>query len=322
MEHDITQWLISLYTPLEFTQIYGKSNIEYVCALSARYSLAVLPPHLVKPDAYSTLALWLSAVWAIDGLFDKLKTLVTINDVNMVKSIFEVPGLGPKPISSQVRIISSLMSALSTLYGIYKERMKQYMDNATNNGWSMLNYWTDRYLGTLVLDYEPKTEPNYQILRLDTGAMMCVVAQSIIFTNVTHNVGYYDDLMCDASIAVSYYNDLLSMMRDVAQGTPNLVGVIIKSSEEIDLWSAMERAVAHTNNFIAKVHNATNREPVLKDIATTITMGSIDWHKKEPRYKSGYNILKCFEQGDRAQFDDMTSQLELNTPGDPNALTK
>lgn len=323
-EKEITNALLNRYRPLEFMKIYGEKNIEYIAALSARYAIAVLPDGLVKSDTYETLALWLSYVWAIDGIFDKMKQIVTENDVRMLRHIFALPGQRAERSSNKLMI--SLFDALEILYNSYKTRIGPYLEINENNGWEIIQYWLGRYLDTLLIDDKAvmtMSETKYRSLRLDTGAMMCVVGHSVMFVGAPgpKHVSLYDDLMCDASLAVSYYNDIISMMRDVAQGTPNLVTIC--KQDRGSLWDSMVAANKLTNDLIDKVRVLSpGRDSTLHKIASAITFGSIEWHRKEPRYRAGVVILDTFLAGERGKFEDLTRILEISTPGDPQANEK
>src|SRR5579872_4921368 len=63
--------LVKKYKLMPIYNLFGHSNIKYICKLSSRFALYNLGNLRDNIKHTKSFALWLSLVWIIDGAFDK-----------------------------------------------------------------------------------------------------------------------------------------------------------------------------------------------------------------------------------------------------------
>ena len=334
---DIQQSLITFYQGYDFYNLFGAEAVNYVCGLTTRYSYHTswwfkeskeskefkpLSPVILKSlHGYS---LWLSIVWLIDGLCDKYRALVTLGDIQVLTDImlgkthssFRVLSLMCDVMRDELRALSNVIvpsndttyngsRVLLLLFDIVQQTYKRYLELMPyNDNKQQLDTWTIKYLDKLLDDTRQNfTLKQYAEWRLNSSAMMCVVWHELLMSPEYRKEDIDDNALKAfelVSLIVSYHNDLVSLHRDIDQGTPNLVTTINKG----DYWQAIIAAVSLISGMYDEL--LTLLTDIKYDYIVTICMsivdGSIIWTAAEKRYSKGLSMLELVAGDQREEF--------------------
>lgn len=300
---DIQQSLRTIYQGHKFYNLFGADAINYVCGLATRYAYHTSRwSQEYRESSLSSVilqglhgySLWLSIVWLIDGLCDKYRTLFTQDDLQVLTNIM----LG------KFYNITSTAPVVLLLFNIVQRTYSRYTELLTNNNRQELDDWTVKYFNTLLDDDKRSfTLSQYASWRLDSGAMMCVVWHELLMSPEYRKEDIDDNTLRAfelVSLIVSYHNDLVSLHRDIEQGTPNLVTTINKD----DCWKGVIEAVVLTNNMYEELLEllANIKYSYLSAICTSIVHGSIIWTSSEKRYSKGLSMLELVAHERRDEF--------------------
>lgn len=311
----IVKNLLKIYQPLPFYTLFGKDAVDYVCKLSARYACWSIPPKDLTKDntTIEGYALWLSIVWMIDGLCDKYRSLFTTEDVTILGNI--LTGGDCQWLLSKHPVLKLLFVMTGVVYERYltltaKCRVRNPL------AYAKINYWLLRYFDTLLDDDKRVfTLPEYREWRLDGGAMMCVVWHLVLLSEEFEPI---DRIQADApfeltSLVVSYHNDLLSLHRDIQQGTPNLATTI----NNTNYWQAGRAAVIIVENMYPELAEMLLVLPqYVSDICASIAVGSYHWAHSEKRYAKGLAMLQLLCNDEEELFLKQLVQV-TEVAGDP-----
>lgn len=327
MEQD-TKYLLSLYEGLAFPEHYGRKELAGICAVAASYGRTVMPKDIIAKDAETprTLSLWMLIGWAIDNVFDKRRAETTDADVAALVKILdldpaEVPAAaapnaaesGPAPSP----LVASLLEASGVLYKEYLARMQPYMD-ANPEASAMQRRWFSRYIATVREDKAFDRVADFEAFRVPACGIMCANAHMLLFLGAAP-VPSDEPLWCKTALALGHYNDLVSLPRDMAQGTPNVVTARMREVGA-DVWDALKWADEATHELEVQLLHECARDasaPFVRDIAEFSIYASRDWHMEHPRYADGAALLVARRAGDRAAFEAILARQGAAAAGDP-----
>ena len=304
----------------------GPSRLSYIAALAARYARAVLPVdpvHGRDAVALEALALWLSLLWAVDGIFDACRAVTRAADVQALARVLgtTLPATTPTIHSPRITpphpLLAALLVTAQAVMPRYRRLMRDYVPHRP-----LLVTFLDARLGAYLRTVRDDQVPAlgmYAPWRNDSGAMDCVMAHVLLFSRTGYrlNAAVLRKLSL-VGLAVSLYNDLVSLPRDVHQHTPNLVTMLRQHDPACadDMWAAMHAAVAQVDAHVAEARTA--RYGPLAEVALQILNGSLAWHQHEPRYADGILLLDAARADDIGAFYALLApRSPVVTPGDP-----
>ena len=301
---------LSFFDETPMAKVYDTHKLDALSEIARQYARAVLLPELVErdPAAAETFSLWLALFWLLDDVFDSRRDQTRGEDVFELRDILLGDGRRPSlALGSPDPTVAALLATLRQCWPRYQRRMREHTAGKT-----LLVRWlhdrTAAFLGTLRQELDDVPPHGYYRWRADNGAMDCVVAHCLLFTQ-----GASLDLNLNAAIlgklsrvglAVSLYNDLVSLPRDWAQRTPNVVTALLRDEPEghgRSAWDAMREATARVNALISEVRAA--RYGALEKIVSPVLERSIAWHMREARYADGRELMQLMAADDRAAFE-------------------
>lgn len=296
-------FLASIYKDLALSKAYGEKAVSHVSRFSASYVFAVAPPSMLASDkqATETLALWLSLVWIIDGVFDSKKsrtvTCQADEDALYDMLVLDKQSAGGAHVSRDP-LIQSVVDGARVIHALYRARVVPYIER-NPEAWAMQQTWFGRYLRSLIAARTFESEAEYRPYRLDTGAMMCVVAHLLLFTGTAPS---HAAEWLNVAVVTSYHNDLFSLDRDMAEQTPNVV-TVCAAETRLGLWEAftwIDAAVVSMERAIDEGADVDN--PQVCSLMRGVASGSRGWHQAEPRYAVGMKLLDAAATNDAEAF--------------------
>lgn len=332
-----TAFLLSLYTKneLSFPSLYGEKSLAYMCQISATYARVTMPEELVAsdPECVTTMALWMMIGWPIDNVFDKCRSFTTDADVAKLLALLDLSPsheqVGPAVISHP--LLASLIESTKVLYKVYLERVKPYLEKAPE-AWNLHKQWFCRYIQTVRDNREIPTIKEFAEFRLPGGGIMCQFAQTMLFMGKTP-VETDMALWTKTALVVAYFNDLVSVARDLEQSTPNVVTVRMAETGE-KLWEAInwaDKMIVRLEKELDDECKATQSEAYVGKVIRSAVKNSRDWHISEARYARDVSLVLACRRNDREMFDAIYQevnkikvspklQVEASTLGDPIAI--
>lgn len=288
---DTIRYLVRFYENFAF---YRRRIPEYLCGLAARYATHTMFESS-SPTMLLSHSLWLSLVWVIDGMIDsgRLKNLRRI--IRLVRTEKHIPSPD---------IFEELVDGA---YHHYLDLSRSSRDQ-NPDAHRRIRRWLLRYLrcqGSVPGDHKA-----YRHHRLKDGGMMCVMWHMVMYSGIRPNKELRR-AFADVSLIVSFQNDLLSFDRDRRQNTPNLLDHMGDGGP----WDRFTRGVA----CIDRLHDRLSKRRLSeegKKICDHVVIGSHNWSIKESRYRIGVQLLRSWENDDRATFEALLVE-EIHADGDP-----
>lgn len=337
--------------------------VSGLCTRCSLWTLALPQPSFnSKDEAYveamlaaEAHALWLSIITLVDGVLDTAMDRTALPHVGrallqILRGIFEESEYYMDqyilPISEEtngeednktVALLNSLLEAFDATFSRYHALLTPFRMKYPS-AFEQVNIWLYRYLENACEELSDKgpvsdeTEAfsvleNFAEWRRIDGAMMCVVWHQLLFLGVSSEAvsDQHLDLLRTASLVVAYHNDILSLLRDIDQSTPNLVKCILSFyfQDNLDAYTnpigslseSLQTAIAHTNelyqtqeSFIQQF-NETKIDRLISHVALTITLGCHNWHNSEDRYRSGRQLIDYLISNNEQDLTELLSKL-------------
>jgi hypothetical protein len=260
-------------------------------------------------------ALWLAITWIVDGVFDGCSEAVTLGDQSFLRSVVSRTVLsnnkyilndsqnqnkGKESSSATLTdnpLVDSVLRTFHSLYERFFTMTRQYREK-TPLAWNFYESTYFDFIDTLIPTKEMKinTEKTYRQWRIQSGAIPCVIWQLCFYEGLDPSL-ISTPISDDVSCIVSYHNDILSLDRDEANGTQNIVSVL-REEHSTDTYDAYVSAVNLIDSLYEKVDiMMIGRDDSTKKLIEACLLGSFAWTIKEERYKTGLELLREYKDG-------------------------
>lgn len=282
--------------PEQFVSLFGRQPLSEVCQVAARYCCYLLPNN----NHQNNFVRWLSLMWIIDGLFDK-RTLGSNEQHLLIENLRLIHDDQPRsPVNSV------LLETVITLYQGWFDAL----DRTNSHAVTQLIDWTNLYLRTLIAE-RPTSLERYEQHRLESGAMMCVLWQLVLYMNLDRPD---ESMFRTIALIVSYHNDVISLDRDLRYHTPNLVLLL---STDHEYYLGYQRAIELTNQLYRSLPSE------LTEPGRSVVLGSYQWCHHEPRYHRGIELLRQYQWG-QLNKNNFNGRLvhDERTVGDPTGTPR
>ncbi len=318
LQEKLCSYLEGEYSQLPVYEHYGAKSITQLIGLSVRYALWTFPTSMLSDiNALKSNILWLSVIWLIDGVFDSYPDLCTELDRDYVINIVKGDNSNMIVNTNPSLLFSSALDCFQDIYKIFMSLIKEY---ALKRPLSYEKYKnaTIEYLETLTHHTNPTNLTEYEAWRLKGGGIPCVFWQLSLYSGLEVESS---SLVRSISLIISYQNDILSINRDIAKETPNLVLMLKRvGGEDID---AYYEAIKMVNGLYDEVRrDIKNVSSSTKTLCESVLVGSHFWANSEPRYAVGVKILEEFLESEKIMTNSRFKELVKNkehAPADPKA---
>lgn len=321
---DTAQYLRSLYEGQSFPRFYGEKQLDQLCTISASFGHNQTPLDLMKsvPESPRLLSLWMLIGWAIDNVFDKHHALTTNADVAALVKILdldpsEVPleahddDSGTQEKEEKVSpLVASLLESTHVLYNqAYVPGVKPYADR-NPEAWQMLKTWYSRYVAHVRDRQAFESVDAFMRFRLADVGIMCQYAQVMMFKGAVP-VPQDEAIWSQATLAIAAVNDIVSFPRDMAQGTPNMLGVHMRETGATE-WETIKWAdeTAYELETNVDTMGAVAVDPYVAEVASFSVANARLWHLTHPRYAKGVQLLMARRNGNATDFETLLHDHE------------
>jgi len=307
----------STYADLMIVSLYGESRVRGVLGVSVRFAQSTLPALAVKhDDAILCHATWLSLVWIVDGLVDSgrigrsatggiLRTLdnVLAGDRAAMATALEDGRADP------------ILHAVGVVYSKYLDLTKPFAGTFSQICIRNAHAWLSTFLAYAQTSTTYSTLAEYARFRLVDGCIMCVIWNHMLFLGIGPAIS--DALLQRIALLAAYHNDVVSLDRDIANGTNNLV-CIIKNRDQCSSFVAAQRAIVEVDKLAESISSELeNAGADIRDLLSCLVYGDYNWGVTDQRYCKGTSLVAAVLANDEPQFETLLAGKYLPAIGEP-----